>query len=591
MLRPRPFPFAKTVVSLSALTMFGAFGGQALLPNGEPAYSILNVAKVIEKPTTLGVADSDLTNMSDADVNATLDKLQSIGVKDVRLFIPWADVETSDDVYDWSKIDKIMNAAKARDMGVIATITHSPQWAVDGATKDQARVSPPDNPAVFGDFAAEVTARYKGTVSGYEIWNDTNGGAVYGGKADPANYTALLQNAYEKIKAVDPTVTVIAGVFGAIPTNEAAGDLDAPTFLTQMYDAGARGYFDAISYHPYQYTTPYSGNADPEYPLGEVNRMHALMVTRGDGTKLIWASEYGFPTSENGGTTQQAAYIKDFIATWSKQAFAGPMFIYTTRDQALAVPSEAPVAPTPLGANPTDEQKTAYALAFAAYRQAQNVYNEKYFGIYDYNFNEKPSVQVIKDFLASQVPVAAPPNVLAVFFQNFVAAITQAFTNYTSLFTNAINSFFQAIQRIFAPQVAGPPANTGGTAPGSGGPNPNTLLRVAAVAPTTPAQDDAPASDAPAPQALIATQDETSTVVPAPQSTSSSTSESSAPVVPTVIKSTGTSAPVTPSTGESSPSATTPSSSSTPSTSAGPSITAGPTGSDTKSVETVGAAG
>ncbi|MCX6468053.1 MAG: cellulase family glycosylhydrolase [Corynebacteriales bacterium] len=551
--------------------MFGAFGGQALLPNGEPAYSILNVAKVIEKPTTLGVADSDLTNMSDADVAKTLDKLQSIGVKDVRLFIPWADVETSDDVYDWSKIDKIMNAAKARDMGVIATITHSPQWAVDGATKDQARVSPPDNPAVFGDFAAEVTARYKGTVSGYEIWNDTNGGAVYGGKADPANYTALLQNAYEKIKAVDPTVTVIAGVFGAIPTNEAAGDLDAPTFLTQMYNAGARGYFDAISYHPYQYTTPYSGNADPEYPLGEVNRMHALMVTKGDGTKLIWASEYGFPTSAAGGETQQAAYIADFIKAWSTQEGAGPMFIYTTRDQV-----DTKLDPPP----PAD-----------ASQEVKDAYYEKVFGIYRYDWSAKPAAQTIADFIASQKPVAAPPNVLAVFFQNFVAAITQAFTNYTSLFTNAINSFFQAIQRIFAPQVAGPPANTGGTAPGSGGPNPNTLLRVAAGAPTTPAQDDVPASDAPAPQALIAPQDETSTVVPAPQSTSPSTSESSAPVVPTVIKSTGTSAPVTPSTGESSPSATTPSTSSTPSTSAGPSITAGPTGSDTKSVETVGAAG
>ncbi|WP_082080378.1 cellulase family glycosylhydrolase [Williamsia herbipolensis] len=569
MLRPRPFPFAKTVVSLSALTMFGAFGGQALLPNGEPAYSILNVAKVIEKPTTLGVADSDLTNMSDADVAKTLDKLQSIGVNDVRLFIPWADVETSKGVYDWTKIDKIMNAAKARDMGVIATITHSPDWAVTDKSHP-ARISPPTNPADYGDFAAAVAEKYKGIVSGYEIWNDTNSGYVYGGKADPTGYTALLQNAYEKIKTVDPSITVIAGVFGAIPTS--ATDLNAPTFLDQMYTAGAKNYFDAISYHPYQYTTPYSqGGTLQGSPLNEVKQMRAIMMEKGDGTKLIWASEYGFPTSAAGGETQQQAYIADFIKAWSTQEGAGPMFIYTTRDQV-----DTKLDPPP----PAD-----------ASQEVKDAYYEKVFGIYRYDWSAKPAAQTIADFIASQKPVAAPPNVLAVFFQNFVAAITQAFTNYTSLFANAINSFFQAIQRIFAPQVAGPPANTGGTAPGSGGPNPNTLLRVAAVAPTTPAQDDAPASDAPAPQALIATQDETSTVVPAPQSTSSSTSESSAPVVPTVIKSTGTSAPVTPSTGESSPSATTPSSSSTPSTSAGPSITAGPTGSDTKSVETVGAAG
>ncbi|KQR97588.1 hypothetical protein ASG12_17000 [Williamsia sp. Leaf354] len=554
--------------------MFGAFGGQALLPNGEPAYSILNVAKVIEKPTTLGVADSDLTSMTQAEVDRTLDELQKLGVNDVRLFIPWADVQPNNkNDYDWSKIDKIMLAAQKRDMGVIATITHSPQWAVDGATKDQARVSPPDNPADYGDFAAAVANKYKGIVSGYEIWNDTNSGFVYGGQADPKGYTALLANAYEKIKAVDPTITVIAGVFGAIPTSST--DLNAPTFLDQMYANDAQNYFDAISYHPYQYTTKYSQGGDLQgSPLNEVKQMRAIMAERGDGTKLIWASEYGFPTSATGGEAQQQAYIADFIKAWSTQEGAGPMFIYTTRDK-----YESTILPAP-GPNATQAEKDAYY--------------ENVFGIYRYDWSAKPAAQTIADFIASQKPVAAPPNVLALFLQNFVASITQAFTNFTSIFTNAINSFFQAIQRIFAPQVVGPPATTGGSAPGSGGPNPNTLRRVAAVAPTT---ETAPEStEKSAPQALIATQEETSTVVPTSESTTPSTSESSTPVTPSTPKSdpvtTGSGSAITPPTSETTSSSTTPSTSSTPSTSTGPSITSAPTTSDTtKSVETVGAAG
>ncbi|MGU3292435.1 cellulase family glycosylhydrolase [Williamsia sp. M5A3_1d] len=550
--------------------MFGAFGGQALLPNGEPAYSILNVAKVIEKPTTLGVADSDLTNMSQEDVNKTLDKLQSIGVNDVRLFIPWADVETSKGQYDWTKIDKIMDAAKKRDMGVIATITHSPNWAVAGQTYP-ARISPPDNPADYGDFAAAVTNRYKGTVSGYEIWNDTNSGFVYGGKADPQGYTALLQNAYEKIKSVDPSVTVIAGVFGAVPTSST--DLNAPTFLDQMYANNAKGYFDAISYHPYQYTTPYSQGGDLQgSPLNEVKQMRAIMAERGDGTKLIWASEYGFPTSATGGETQQAAYIADFIKAWSTQEGAGPMFIYTTRDTFASTTIPAP------GPNATQAEKDAYY--------------ENVFGIYRYDWSAKPAAQTIADFIASQKPVAAPPNVLALFLQNFVNSITQAFTNFTSIFTNAINSFFQAIQRIFAPPVAGPPANTGG--PGSGGPAPQNkiaanTLRIAATTEAAPES-----TEKSAPQALIAPTEESTSEAPAPQTTTPPTTESSAPVTP--------STPVTPITPKSkdpvstgSGSAVTPSAtedSTTPSTeSLTPSIISSPSTTPEKQTETVGAVG
>jgi len=112
-------------------------------------------------------------------------------------------------------------------------------------------------------------------------------------------------------------------------------------FVSEMYDAGAAGYFDALSFHPYQYTTPFTqGGIYYESPLTQVNRIYALMVANGDGNKKIWATEYGEPSSA-AGDANQAAYLADFLRGWRTLAFAGPAFIHTLVDNANADPAEA----------------------------------------------------------------------------------------------------------------------------------------------------------------------------------------------------------------------------------------------------------
>ncbi len=45
-----------------------------------------------ESSTTVGIADSDLYGMSQADIVATFDQMQSLGVNTVRVLVPWGDV-------------------------------------------------------------------------------------------------------------------------------------------------------------------------------------------------------------------------------------------------------------------------------------------------------------------------------------------------------------------------------------------------------------------------------------------------------------------------------------------------------------------
>jgi hypothetical protein len=108
-----------------------------------------------------------------------------------------------------------------------------------------------------------------------------------------------------------------------------------------MYAAGAKNNFDAMAYHPYLYSMKFSeGRGYPESPLTQVTAMHQAMADNGDGGKTIWCTEYGEPTSSVDDATQ-AEYLRDMINTWRTLPFAGPVYIYTTRDLNTSSTSDA----------------------------------------------------------------------------------------------------------------------------------------------------------------------------------------------------------------------------------------------------------
>jgi len=98
-------------------------------------YEYVQVAEITDTPNTIGMAESPLYGMSQADINATLDQLQSIGVQNIRVFVPWGLIEQTDDDYNnpalhrWDELDRVMAAAAARNMGVMAEINGTPTWA------------------------------------------------------------------------------------------------------------------------------------------------------------------------------------------------------------------------------------------------------------------------------------------------------------------------------------------------------------------------------------------------------------------------------------------------------------------------------
>lgn len=290
-------------------------------------FEVETVAAIVESRTSLGVAEPSLYFASPEEVDATLDALQSIGVQNVRVQIPWAAIQTwGPTSYDWTAADQMIDAAAARNMGVLGVLVATPFWA------GSPYLSGRPNPQVYATFAAAVASRYAGKVSAYEVWNEPNASAFLS-PLDPAGYTQLLKAAYPAIKAADPSATVIGGVVGAVLS---VGNLtlSPQDFIAGMYAAGARGSFDALSFHPYHFFLPFSAGAPvSESPLNQLTAIRQLMVANGDSVLKIWATEYGQPTSVVS-ELQQAAYIRDFLTTWQTEAGAGPIFLHTARDAA-----------------------------------------------------------------------------------------------------------------------------------------------------------------------------------------------------------------------------------------------------------------
>jgi len=306
-------------------------GQHALLPPNQLTRNVIETASIVQSPTSIGSADSDLYNRSQADVDRTLDTLQAMGVQNVRIVIPWAGVQPLNlPFYNWANVDRMVNAAADRNMGVLAVLNSTPVWASDRYLSGH-----PD-PNDFAKFAGLVADRYKGEISAYEVWNEPNA-LTFWNPVDPVAYTHMLQAGYTAIKDEDPDALVVGGVVASLFS---AGDvtINPQDFVAQMYAAGARGSFDAISFHPYHFTLEFSeSGTHPAGALNQLEQIRQVMVDNGDGDLKVWATEYGLPTSQisTGDVIteeQQAAFIEDFLRTWQTVDGTGPVFIYSTRD-------------------------------------------------------------------------------------------------------------------------------------------------------------------------------------------------------------------------------------------------------------------
>jgi hypothetical protein len=272
-------------------------------------------------------------SISTPELAAALDAIAATRVRWLRVDFDWSVIQAAGPTsYDWSRTDRIVAAARARNLSVLALAAYTPRWARPPGTPDK---NPPTNPDDFARFVSAAAQRYasSGLIT-WEIWNEPNVSTFWSPRPDPEAFTALLVRASAAIKHVEPDATIISG--GLAPSSDTAGgsQIDVRTFLTRVYAAGGGRAFDAVGLHPYSFPLLPLSPADYNTFLN-TPALRQVMVDHGDAAKRIWGTEIGAPTAGGGGSVTdavQSEILTQAYQQWTAWTFTGPLIWFAYED-------------------------------------------------------------------------------------------------------------------------------------------------------------------------------------------------------------------------------------------------------------------
>jgi hypothetical protein len=261
-------------------------------------------------------------------ITADMELVADAGANTVRIDAHWTDIEASEGVYNWSKLDELFDAANNNGLIPLIILQQTPAWARTGGTI----WTLPDDPADYGRFCGAAVRRYRNRGrSGchlWEIWNEPNYTGFNPTPTNIAAYVALLQAAYTAIRAADPGATVVLGgiLRGGTPAGFETGVVEDTHWLEQIYALGGGGYFDAVGYHPY---------CAPEDPADET-------PTGADsGDNLI--ANNGFETNTTGWNVANGAITR--VTTGQRTGDACAQVVADGEGQMKCTPPWAAVTP------------------------------------------------------------------------------------------------------------------------------------------------------------------------------------------------------------------------------------------------------
>jgi Cellulase (glycosyl hydrolase family 5) len=215
---------------------------------------------------------------SAADQAYELDQIKAVGGKIVRF---------DSTPNNQAQVDSVVAGVLARGMEPLLIL-----WGTRGVL----------DPSTAAAFAGSQAAKWKGRVRLYEFANEPD---LHGWTG--TSYAQALIPVYDAIKAADPNAIVIGGALW----KGAGGPVQ---FVTDMYNAGAKGHFDILSLHLYD---------DPLAP-GSWNiwnmafhftpSVRSVMDAHGDANIPIASTETGGPVTSYGESGQATIVGHDFDA-------------------------------------------------------------------------------------------------------------------------------------------------------------------------------------------------------------------------------------------------------------------------------------
>jgi hypothetical protein len=274
--------------------------------------------------------DAGSAAVSDATRDATLDRLDGLGVRALRVGLVWAAVapdagsatrpafDAADpNAYDWGGYGRLVDAAHARGWRVLVTFSApAPRWAT------AARIDQVTRPSAleFGAFATAAGRRFGAAVDAWGMWNEPNHPRflkpqhVKGKPVAPSLYRALHLAGVRGLEAAGQTEDTMLGGETA-PGGDRRSSIPPLQFLRAVYCKGcAKLRIDGWAHHPYAnrrgpfYVPPDRDNVT----IGVMKRLETALDHAGHRATPVWVTEFGVQstpdTSLGVPLAQQAEY-------------------------------------------------------------------------------------------------------------------------------------------------------------------------------------------------------------------------------------------------------------------------------------------
>lgn len=341
-------------------------------------------------PFLIGASTIEDGGNNSAERRDNITKIQGMGATWVRINLVWKQIQPSAPAgyldgsgnpiiskfqnlancntagWNLGGYDDYINQLRSNGIDVLVTVSGVPAWAAGANSKE------PDND-VFRCSMRAIAAHYRGRVLGYQIFNEVNSGTNWPDGA--VSYVATLKAAYEAVKdaAGDSSARVVTSGLGY--DGQPASKDGTPTaweYLSQMYAAGAKSYYDVLAIHLYPLWCGV-GN-DCQDLGGYITNLRNVMVSNGDSSKQVWVTEHGHSTNTGHPYQEQVDYAKLYLPIIARyKSYIFRVVWYEVNDH--------------------------YQTETTTWTHADNLAEKEYnFGVYDVDGTPKPVRQVLLDF-------------------------------------------------------------------------------------------------------------------------------------------------------------------------------------------------
>ncbi len=218
-----------------------------------------------------------------------ISNFKQLGVGVVRIPFEWKMIEPQPGQFDWRQSDKLLTRLNDEGFSVVLEFVTMPVWASNNPAEcAKYDLNCAYSPLASGYFEqmVEASARRYPFVRHWEFWNEPEQWPNAG--RDVSVYGSWLKLFYRAIKRVDPGMLV------------AACTVSGPEYIGGLYNyieasSGGKNYpWDAVAYHPYNLDGETDEQGVSYLAKKRIERLHQLMVERGDSNKPIWITEIGF---------------------------------------------------------------------------------------------------------------------------------------------------------------------------------------------------------------------------------------------------------------------------------------------------------